>query len=186
MKKYISLFALSLTVIMFTTSCSNPEASTELINIESTHFTRSGQAEQMSFTFQGKKITLSPSDILDMQEMNAEEDDDAQALMNINQTLMAADKEAQLLDVNFVMSDEPVENGVFIFGIETENAKNLTVEMFDEEGFGMVANNQLEITEGNNYKALNVNSIESGDYVFRLKDEQGKELEKSVTISHQE
>ena len=99
---------------------------------------------------------------------------------------MSAEKEAQLLDVNFTMSDEPVENGVFIFGIETENAKDLTVEMFDEEGFGMVANNKFDINEGSNYKALNVNSMESGDYIFRLKDDQGRELERSVTIDHKE
>jgi hypothetical protein len=186
MKKYISLFALSLTVIAFSTSCSSPEESASEFIIESTHFTRSGQAQEMTINFQGQSITLNAADILEMQQMNEAESAEAQELMDFHQSFMGAEKEAQLLDVNFIMSDEPVENGVFIFGIETENAKDLTIEMFDEEGYGMVANNKFDINEGSNYKALNVNSMESGDYVFRIKDDQGKELERTVSIDHKE
>jgi len=154
------------------------------ITIESTHFTRSGDVQEMDVSFNGKKIVLSAADIVMIRQMNDSENDEAQELLELRQTFMGADKEAQLLDVNFVMSEEPVENGIFIFGIETTNDKDLVIEMFDEEGFGMVANNSINISEGNNYKALNLNAIEDGEYVFRLKDEQGKELERIVVVQH--
>jgi len=82
------------------------------------------------------------------------------------------------------MSDEPVENGMFIFGIESPDAKNLTLEMFDEEGYEMAANNKFNVLEGNNYKALNVNSMNNGAYLFRLKDDTGKELVRTVSINN--
>jgi hypothetical protein len=75
---------------------------------------------------------------------------------------------------------------MFIFGIQSENEKDLTIEMLDEEGFAMVANNQFKVTEGNNYKALNVQSLDNGSYNFRLKDDQGKELNRKVMIAGQE
>ena len=178
MKKYANLFILGLLVIVFTASCANQEPAITIENED----TRAGQSEAMQVNFQGQKITIEATDVISMQLMNAE-DADAQAVMNINQALMGAKKEAQLLDVNFSMSDEPVENGMFIFGIETENAKDLTLEMFDEEGYAMVANNKFDVTEGNNYKALNVNTLENGTYTFRLKDDTGKELNREVTVA---
>ena len=137
----------------------------------------------MQVKFQGQMITIEAADVINMKAMTAEESEDAQAVAGIHESLMSTEKEAQLLDVNFTMSDEPVENGMFIFGIETKNAKDLTLEMFDEEGYEMVANNKFNITEGNNYKALNVNSLENGTYSFRLKDDAGKELTREVTIA---
>jgi len=129
-------------------------------------------------------VDLETMDQVAMQQMSAE-DADAQAVMNINQALMGAEKTAQLLDVKFSMSEEPVENGMFIFSIESSNAKELTLEMFDEEGFNMAANNHFAINEGNNYKALNVKEMDNGAYVFRLKDAQGKELVRTVDIENE-
>jgi len=183
MKKYTSLFILGLFVILFTASCSSDQANTAKLNID-TETTRAGQAESMQVNFQGKMVTIEAGDMIAAQAMNAE-DADAQAVMDVNSALMGADKEAQLLDVNFTMSDEPVENGMFIFGIETEDAKNLTLEMHDEEGFAMVANNKFDVTEGNNYKALNVKSLNPGSYNFRLKDASGKELNRVVKVAEE-
>lgn len=115
----------------------------------------------------------------------SEEDASAQAVMDIRRALMATSNEAALLDVEFTMSDEPVDNGILMFAIESKNAKELTIEMYDEEGFGMVANNNFDVTEGNNYKALNVNTMENGTYVFRLKDAEGKELVREVQVANQ-
>lgn len=186
MKNYTNIFFLGLLTILFAASCNNDQATTQGTNLENAgaSITRAGkaQAEVLQVNFEGQMITLETSDIVaTAQAMNAE-DADAQDIMNINSTLMGADKEAQLLDVNFTMSDEPVENGMFIFGIETKDAKSLKIEMFDEEGYAMVANNKFDITEGNNYKALNVNSLENGSYSFRLKDDTGKELNRTVTV----
>lgn len=103
-------------------------------------------------------------------------------LGNIHKTFMAAENEAELLDVKFSMSDEPVENGLFIFGIESPNSKKLVIEMYDEEGYQLTANNEFQVEEGNNYKALNVKGMENGVYIFRLKDDKGKELNRTVDI----
>lgn len=183
MKKYASLFVAGLLAVVFTVSCGDqtPQTNTDQ-QVDDLQTTRTGQASAMQVTFQGKSITIEQSDIVAVaQKMNAANQDE-QDVMNINASLMGAEKEAQALDVNFTMSDEPVSNGMFIFGMESQDAKSLTLEMHDEEGFAMVANNKFEITEGNNYKALNVKSLEDGQYNFRLKDEAGKELNKVVTI----
>jgi hypothetical protein len=181
MKKYTSLFLLGLFVLLFTVSCDNQSNTTE-VRID-TERTRAAQGESTQVNFQGKMVTLEAGDMIGTaQAMNAD-NADAQAINNMNAALMGAEKEAQLLEVNFTMSDEPVENGMFVFGIETQDAKNLTLEMHDEEGFAMVANNKFDVTEGNNYKALNVKSLEAGSYNFRLKDDSGKELNRVVTVA---
>lgn len=186
MRNYTNLFFLGLFTILLTASCGSNQTNLEMaeLEIESASVTRAAQAQEevLQVNFEGKMITLAADDVVATAQLMNQEDADAQAVMNINESLMGAEKEAQLLDVNFTMSDEPVENGMFIFGIETEDAKNLTIEMFDEEGFGMVANNKFEINQGNNYKALNVKSLDNGTYNFRLKDDAGKELNRQVTV----
>jgi len=181
MKKYTSLFTLGLFVLLFTVSCSDQTNTTKL-NID-TETTRAAGGQSTQVNFQGKMVTLEAGDMIGAaQAMNAD-DEDAQDIMNMNAALMGTEKEAQLLDVDFTMSDEPIDNGMFIFGIETEDAKSLTLEMYDEEGYAMVANNKFDVTEGNNYKALNVESLSAGSYNFRLKDDSGKELNKVVTVA---
>ncbi|BDS09669.1 T9SS type A sorting domain-containing protein [Aureispira anguillae] len=185
MKNYTNLFFLGLLTILFTASCSNQQnQEVSELEIESASVTRAAQTQEqvLQVNFEGKMITLETSDIVATAQLMNAEDADAATVMSINESLMGAEKEAQLLDVNFTMSDEPVENGMFIFGIETEDAKNLTIEMFDEEGFAMVANNKFEINQGNNYKALNVKSLDNGTYNFRLKDDAGKELNRQVIV----
>jgi len=186
MKSYTNIFFLGLLTILFAASCSNnDQAAVESTDLESSsiNLTRAGaQDEALQVNFEGQMITLETSDIVASAQKINSEDADAQDITNLNAAFMSAEKEAQLLDVTFVMSDEPVENGMFIFGIETQEAKSLKIEMFDEEGYAMVANNNFDITEGNNYKALNVNSLEDGSYTFRLKDEAGKEMDRTVTV----
>jgi hypothetical protein len=111
---------------------------------------------------------------------------DEMKLLRVNQSLMAAEKEAQVLNVNFSMSDEPVKNGMFVFSIESPDNKEVVLEMFDEEGYNLAANNSFLLNEGNNYKALNVNTLDNGEYLFRLKDDQGRELARTVSIDHEE
>ena len=67
-------------------------------------------------SLQSMLCNISQVDVISMKEMD-QENVDAQAVISINQALMGAEKEVHLLDVNFSMSDEPVENGMFIFGI---------------------------------------------------------------------
>lgn len=192
MKKLVSSILLGFGTILFAASCGDTTAADSAASIANinTAETRAGQigvgaiATTESFTLNGKSFTINVEDIMTaMANENAmEASEDAANIMN---SLMGADKEAQVLDVNFSMADEPVKNGIFVFGMETENAKDLTMQMFDEEGFGMVANNQFEITQGNNFKALNVTALNSGNYIFRLKDAEGKELQRTVTVANE-
>lgn len=115
-----------------------------------------------------------------LQQANAEA---AELVYSIFNSLLAAENKASQLQVEFTMSDEPVENGMFIFSIGSETEQDLTFEMYDEEGFALQAQNTMKINAGNNYKALNVSNMESGSYLFRLKnDKEGKELVRKVQI----
>lgn len=179
MMRYTLLLTTALLAFLLVVSCENNTPST--LKKSSLDKTRAiNQAQQVEFN--GKTINIRTEDIITTKRNSNAEGADVQALMNVSEAFMAAEKEAQILDVQFTMSDEPVENGMFIFGIESPQSKNLTLEMFDEEGFSMVANNEFDITEGNNYKALNVESLDNGTYNFRIKDQAGKELNRKIVV----
>lgn len=185
MSKLLTLVA----VVLFAISCDNANqsqgatvASPDKIDLNSHRGAKVAHQAVDRFSLADIDVNLATMETVAMQQMN-QEDADAADVMNINSTLMAAEKEAQLLEVKFSMSDEPVENGMFIFSIESPDGKNLTLEMYDEEGYEKVANNKFDVTEGNNYKALNVNSMAEGDYLFRLKDNEGRELVRTVNIA---
>lgn len=188
MKKFAHVFMLGLAVVLITASCGNETKNTSF-EIKDPSGVRAGalvetnQEKALQLNFQGQMISINTDEIISLAEKGSAESQDAIDVMNINQSLMGAEKESQLLDVNFTMADEPVENGMFIFGIQTEDSKNLTLEVYDEEGFGMVANNKFEINEGNNYKALNVQTLDNGSYNFRLKDESGRELNRTIEVA---
>lgn len=131
--------------------------------------------EQNEFKFDAANL-----DVMEPVGMKTISEEDV--LNNIHRTFMAAENEAELLDVKFSMSDEPVENGLFIFSIESPNSKKLIIEMYDEEGYALTANNAFQVEEGNNYKALNVKNMKNGEYIFRLKDEEGREITRNVDI----
>jgi hypothetical protein len=190
--KNMSKLLLLITVALFAVSCDNANqnqsatvASPDKIDLNSHRGAKATHQAVDRFSLADINVNLDAMETVAMQQMN-EEDADAQAIMNMNAAFMAAEKEAQLLEVNFSMSDEPVENGMFIFSIESPDGKNLTLEMYDEEGYEKVANNKFDVTEGNNYKALNVNAMNDGDYLFRLKDDEGRELVRTVNITNAE
>jgi len=108
--------------------------------------------------------------------------DDAQLVVNLFNTLMAAQSAESALDVEFNMSAETVEEGVFLFSINSPMEQDLTMEMYDEEGFAMAANNSLSLIEGTNYKALNVGGLDNGTYIFKLKNEEGASFVRKVNI----
>lgn len=189
--KNMSKLLMLVAVVLFAVSCDNANqnqsatvASPDKIDLNSHRGAKTTHQAVDRFSLTDIDVNLDAMETVAMQQMN-QEDADAQDIMNMNSALMAAEKEAQLLEVKFSMSDEPVENGMFIFSIESPDGKNLTLEMYDEEGYDKVANNKFDVTEGNNYKALNVNSMEDGDYLFRLKDNEGRELVRTVNISNE-
>lgn len=126
--------------------------------------------EVLEAPFMGYTIMLSASDILTCSETIPHK---AQLR-----------EENQLLDVNFTMNDAPIENGLFIFGVETEENKNLTFELFEKETNNLLMQCTFGTTQGNNYKALNVSRIASGSYTFRIYNEDMKELYRTLSIKH--
>jgi hypothetical protein len=180
-------------VVLFAISCdnANQNSATAVVNPDKIDLNSHRGAKESHqavdrFSLADIDVNLDAMETVAMQKMLQQEGEDAQDLLNMNARFMAAEKETQLLEVKFSMSDEPVENGMFVFSIESAEGKSLTLEMYDEEGYAKVANNKFDVTEGNNYKALNVNSMSEGDYLFRLKDDQGKELVRTVNITNPE
>lgn len=110
------------------------------------------------------------------------EEDDKEVVATIYTTLMAAEKVAKMMDVEMIASDDPVQDDVFVFALKSEEQKDLTMKMFDEEGYELAAHNVMEVTEGSNYRALNVETMEDGTYMFEVTDESGASLRKQVTI----
>lgn len=113
--------------------------------------------------------------IIIIQKMSPE-DADAAAIQSINEALLGMEKEAQLLDIGFSMSNTPIKNGIYLMSIELEESNNLTLEIFDKEGFMMLSQTIIEVLEGNNYKKIDLTALEKGQYLFRLKDNEGREL----------
>jgi len=113
---------------------------------------------------------------------NINSEDDAEAIKSIMRILMGAENPNQQLDLQLSMSDEPIEDGMFVFSIKSPDEKNLTLQMYDEEGFDMVAYNKLQLNSGNNYKVLNINEFENGTYLFKLTDDGGKEMIRRVSV----
>lgn len=179
MTRSISLLTTLFISLLFLVACENTAPTPTTNNVD---ITRALHQNSQQVRFNGKIINLKTEDIMAPQRTVSAEGADVQALMSVNEAFLAAEKESQALEVEFSMSEEPVDNGMFIFGIESPQAKNLTLELFDEEGFERVANNSFDITEGNNYKALNVESLNNGTYTFRIKDEAGKELNRRIVI----
>lgn len=107
--------------------------------------------------------------------------DDQEIITTLYTTLMAAEKVAQILNIELVAQDE-VNDDVFVFSLKSEEQKKLTMKMFDEEGYELAANRVLQVQDGNNYNALNVKSLEDGTYKFQLTDESGAEKTQTVTI----
>ncbi len=103
-------------------------------------------------------------------------------LMNIHKILLEAEKEALILPIRFYMVDDPVTDGIFIFGLEAIEAETLTLELYEEEGFVMVLNCAFEVEVGSSYKVLDLGALESGNYIFRLKNKQQAELNRIITV----
>lgn len=114
-----------------------------------------------------------------------DEGDDQQIVATIYTSLMAAEKVAKVLDIELVAQDE-VNDDVFVFSMKSEEQKELTMKLFDEEGYETAAHRVLDVENGNNYNALNVKSLEDGTYKFQLTDETtGAQKTKTVIINRQ-
>lgn len=107
----------------------------------------------------------------------------AQDIMNINEALMGAEKETRLLDINLLLSKQAIQNNTFVFGIESEEALNLSLAMYDEEGFSMVVDCDFELKAGGSFLAINIENLENGTYLLRIKDNEGAEIIDYIEVS---
>jgi len=108
--------------------------------------------------------------------------DDQQIVATIYTSLMAAEKVAKVLDIEMIAEDE-VNDDVFIFSLKSEEQRKLTMKLFDEEGYKTAAHRVLQVEDGNNYNALNVQSLEDGTYKFVIEDEFGATKTKTIVIN---
>ncbi|BDS13608.1 T9SS C-terminal target domain-containing protein [Aureispira anguillae] len=111
--------------------------------------------------------------------------DDQQIIQTIYTTLMAAEKVAKVLEIEMLAQDE-VNDDVFVFSLKSEAQKDLTMKLFDEEGYELAAHRVLQVNKGSSYRALNVESLTDGTYMFKLTDKEGAELNKKITIKREE
>lgn len=112
-------------------------------------------------------------------------DEDQQVVATLYTTLMAAEKVAKILDIEMIAEDE-VNDDVFVFSLKSEEQKDLTMKLLDEEGYQVAAHRVLQVQDGNNYNALNVKSLDDGTYKFQLTDKEGREKTTTVTINRKE
>ena len=114
--------------------------------------------------------------------MMDDEGDDQQIVATIYTSLMAAEKVAKVLDIEMIAEDE-VNDDVFVFSLKSEEQRKLTMKLFDEEGYKTAAHRVLQVEDGNNYNALNVQSLEDGTYKFVIEDETGATKTKTIVIN---
>ena len=89
----------------------------KMVDLKTNRGNEGGQQAITRFALEDVQINLDQLEAFKLQKSEAA-DADAMKLMRISESLMTAEKEAQILDVNFSMSDEPVGNGMFVFSIE--------------------------------------------------------------------
>lgn len=128
------------------------------------------------------------SQIIEISNKRMEKDQasaDEETVNAISDNLVAAESK-QALSVKFSADDAPVENGMFIFSIESEDegSKEMIFQVFDEEEFELSANNVITVNQGENYKALNVGGLDNGSYTFRLKDGAGGEKDHAIVVQN--
>jgi hypothetical protein len=133
-----------------------------------------------------KKIDLAKLQtvVVSQQERDAAQSEDVRQVVGIFNTLLAAQNESSKLNLKLTMSDTPVEDGVFVFAIESDSKQDIQFEMFDEEGFELAAQNMLTLDKGANYKALNVRGLNGGSYLFRLQNTDGQSMSQKVIIQN--
>ena len=175
MTLFTKLFVFGFAIVSLA-SCGNKNTPTPNPNSQT-------RSSMISVKFQGKEISInSMNDIITVSKKRADAEQDAAIVANLFGNLNTA-KNQQALEVNFSASDEAVTNGMFIFSIQSDEQKSLGMKMYDEEGFEL-ANNTIDLTGGQNYKALNVSELNSGEYAFRLVDNEGKELNRKITVKN--
>lgn len=112
--------------------------------------------------------------------------DDKEVIATIFTSLMAAQRISKILDIEVTLAGDVVSDDVMIFNIKSQQQKELTMKMFDEEGHELSAHRIFKIDQGNNYRALNVESLDDGTYLFELIDSKDEIIQRTVKIQRQD
>lgn len=185
---FLSFLAVSLV------ACGNTskEAASSLVNIQKEEISTTTRSLKDvkhiqtagTFSLAASKIDKSKIEQIMIAANKANDNADAEFINSVFANLQAAENNAAVLTtVNFKVAEETIENDLFIFALESQMEQSLSFEMFDEEGFQMAANNTLGLSQGNNYKAINVSTIEDGNYIVRVKNSEGQELVQKISIN---
>lgn len=108
-----------------------------------------------------------------------DDDDDVAVVSMVASQLMKSDREDGVLAVNFLIEDEQKGETV-LFGVESMVTRRIELTVTDEEGV-VVTNRVIEITDGENFRSLNVIELPEGTYLFKL-EEDGKSVSREVSI----
>lgn len=182
MKKLFQASAIVLFAGLFA-SCGSDAPKAEVIQVTDSN-TRGGQVMK----FKNAEISLQAKDIIAINAKAAAakaEADDVAFVANLFNGLQSAENAAAMLDVAVTLSEDKVTDGTFVFALDVQEAKALTLELFDEEGFELAGANNLDVNQGKNYKAINVKALNDGQYIMRLRDKEGKELTQKFSIESQ-
>jgi Golgi nucleoside diphosphatase len=109
-----------------------------------------------------------------------DEEDDANVLRQIYNTLVDAKQIAEELNVEILTDNENVEDA-FVFGVQSIKSDELITQILDDQG-APVGLNQMTIVQGKNFRSLDVSQLVDGDYSLVLKNKDGKEKTKKFTI----
>jgi heme/copper-type cytochrome/quinol oxidase subunit 3 len=190
MKNFLSFAALFVFLFAAFTSCNSDKtnmgsAAADVQKQNLNMQTRASLKKAATFSAALSSVDMTTVQQIAVAKKQQNQAADAALMNNIFNQLQAAENKAQALtSVKFTISDAPVEDGIFLFALESQVDQSLSFEMFDQEGYQMAANNTLSLSAGNNYKAINVKDINNGEYVVRVKDGENRELVQRVTINN--
>ncbi len=137
----------------------------------------------------GAKVKLDPAkDVFTIGEKqkSTEADDFLKSISDTKAKANVVDSSKVLTDLIVHIENAPIEDDLFVFGLESSNGKVLTVDIFDDKGNIMNSNRKIESISGLSFKAIKVGSLDNGIYFLRLKDETERSLFRKITIDHKE
>ncbi len=181
MKKLLSLCAIVLAASTFLTSCGTDAPKIGSITVDANQADSHRGVKKVKF--KGQDVTIAASDMMTAQAQRAAASaDDAATLNKAFNSLQAAQNKAAQLNAQVTLSEEKVADGTFVFALDINESSNLTVELYDEEGYALAGANKMDVNSGKNYKAINVKALSDGNYVMRLTDGEGRELTQNFVI----
>jgi hypothetical protein len=118
-----------------------------------------------------KKVKFNKDELLKIEE-KSEDEDMAAILSSINEALLSLEVKDLSAKLDIL---ETSTKGIWAFSIDSKMERVLRIEIYDEEGFELLVNHNLDIKQGVNNIALDVKTYKNGTYIFRVKDVKNNE-----------